>query len=125
MKSPFSILQSIAEAHIQEAVKNGSLDNLPGQGKPLAQEDLSNVPEELRLAYKILKNSGYLPPAAADRKEAATLLEMLETCTDEREKLRKMAKLRLLAERIGRSFDGNPALAENDEYYQKILARLS
>ncbi|WP_420170527.1 DnaJ family domain-containing protein, partial [Paenibacillus larvae] len=37
------------------------MDNLPGQGKPLVLENWSSVPEDLRLAYKILKNSGHLP----------------------------------------------------------------
>lgn len=125
MKSPFSVLQQIAENRIQEAIEKGEFENLPGNGKPLELEDLSNVPEELRMAYKMLKNSGHLPPQLADRKEAASLLEMLENCQDEQEKLIKMAKLRLLAEKMGRSFDKNPVLAENDLYYQKILARLS
>ena len=56
------ILASIAERKIREAMARGEFDNLPGKGKPIVQEDLSGVPEELRMAYKILKNAGFVPP---------------------------------------------------------------
>ena len=53
---PFSAIQYIAEKRIAEAMDKGEFDNLPGRGKPLEIEDLSAVPEDLRMAYKILKN---------------------------------------------------------------------
>ena len=56
------MLDFLAEKKLAEAVSRGELDDLPGQGRPLElQEDLL-VPEELRLAYRILKNAGYVPP---------------------------------------------------------------
>ena len=55
MISPFSAIQIIAENRIREAQQNGEFDNLPGMGKPLEFEDDSNIPEDLRMAYKILK----------------------------------------------------------------------
>lgn len=56
------MLEFLAEKKLAEAVSRGELDDLPGQGRPLElQEDLL-VPEELRLAYRILKNAGYVPP---------------------------------------------------------------
>ena len=76
----------IAEQRIQEAVNRGDLDALPGRGKPLALEDDSGVPEDLRMACKILRNAGYAPPEAEDRKEAASLTDLLRNCTDEQEK---------------------------------------
>ena len=51
----------IAEQKIQEALRNGEFDDLPGKGEPLHLEDESGIPEELRLAYKILKNADCLP----------------------------------------------------------------
>ncbi|MEV2466904.1 DUF1992 domain-containing protein [Paenibacillus larvae] len=49
------VFSMIAEQKIQEAIQKGEMDNLPGQGKPLVLENWSSVPEDLRLAYKILK----------------------------------------------------------------------
>ncbi len=47
-------------------------------------DDLSLVPEELRMCYKVLKNAGLLPPELELRKEIATLELLLETIDDER-----------------------------------------
>jgi hypothetical protein len=57
-----SAIAFVAEQKIREAMGEGAFDNLPGTGKPLVPEDLSHIPEEMRMAYKILKNSGYLEP---------------------------------------------------------------
>ena len=46
----------IVEKRIKEAEKRGEFDDLPGSGEPLTLEDDSQIPEDLRLAYKILKN---------------------------------------------------------------------
>ena len=52
--------ESLVEEIILKAQKNGELDNLPGHGKPLNLDDMS-IPEEYRMAYRILKNSDFLP----------------------------------------------------------------
>ena len=59
------MLDFLAERRIAEAVANGELDDLPGAGQPLELDDDALIPEELRLAYRILKNAGYVPPEAA------------------------------------------------------------
>lgn len=55
-----NVLALLAERKIREAMAEGQFDDLPGQGRPQVLEDLSHLPEHLRLAYRILKNSGYL-----------------------------------------------------------------
>ena len=62
MVRTLNLLDQIAEARIQEAVNAGLLRNLPGEGQPLRLEDTSAVPGELRVAYRVLKNAGFLPP---------------------------------------------------------------
>lgn len=57
-----SLLDQLAEKHILAAQRQGDLDNLAGAGQPLQLDDDSHVPAELRASYRILKNSGYLPP---------------------------------------------------------------
>src|SRR5256885_1271007 len=51
----------IAERRIQEAIKAGEFDNLPGSGKPLRDDDNPFVPAEMRAAFKVLANSGFAP----------------------------------------------------------------
>jgi hypothetical protein len=52
----------IAEERILDAQRAGAFDDLPGKGKPLQLEDVSWVPEDLRIGYHILKNAHVLPP---------------------------------------------------------------
>jgi hypothetical protein len=50
-------LEWIAERKIAEAVSQGELDNLPGAGRPLDLGDDALVPEDMRMANRILKNA--------------------------------------------------------------------
>ena len=52
------LLELLAEKKIAEAAERGDLDDLPGAGRPLDLEDDALVPEELRMANRILKNAG-------------------------------------------------------------------
>lgn len=121
-----SIMPWLAEQRILEAMRGGEFDNLPGSGKPLELEDLSGVPEELRMSFKILKNAGVLPEELAVQQECVRLEEMLSVCMDEeREVLKsqltaKQLKLRELLQKRG--LNGNPAFAE---YSGRIYGRLT
>ncbi len=46
---------------VKSAEKSGEVKKLPGYGKPLALEDERAVPPKYRMAFRILKNSGYTP----------------------------------------------------------------
>ena len=73
-----SFLQRVVEEKIREAQEAGAFDNLPGAGKPLQLEDLSWVPEDLRVAYTILKNAHVLPPEVELLKQIRTIEELLK-----------------------------------------------
>jgi hypothetical protein len=64
--------ERIAEEKIREALAAGELDNLPGKGKPLPFDDPIGLRPEDRLAYIVLKNSGFLPEHLHLRKELET-----------------------------------------------------
>ena len=81
----------IAEERIKEAQRAGAFDNLPGKGKPLDLEDLSWVPEDLRISYHILKNAHVLPPEAELLKDIHTIEDLLKHVEDEGER-RALAK---------------------------------
>jgi hypothetical protein len=81
----------IAEERIKEAQRAGAFDNLPGKGKPLDLEDLSWVPEDLRIGYLVLKNAHVLPPEAQLLKDIHTIEDLLKHVEDEGER-RALAK---------------------------------
>lgn len=76
----------MAEERIKQAIEQGELDDLPGKGKPLQLEDLSAIPEELRVGYKILKNAGMVPEEVQLNKQMMTIEELIACCEDEKEK---------------------------------------
>jgi len=88
----------IAERRILEAMRQGAFDDLPGRGQPLKIEDVSGVPEELRMGYKILKNAGCLPPELQLQQELVSLRELLDRCSDAEE--RKVLKKRLTEKQL-------------------------
>lgn len=93
------ILATIAERRIQEAINRGELDDLTLKGKPIDRENLSDVPDELRMGYKILRNAGMVPEELELRREILTLRDLVESCKEngEQEKaLRKRLSLRQL-----------------------------
>ncbi len=75
-------LYRIVEERIQKAQEEGVFDNLPGKGKPLKLEDDSAIPEDLRLTYKILKNSNCLPIELELRKKIFSLRQLLDAAID-------------------------------------------
>jgi hypothetical protein len=85
------MFQRIAEQRILEAQRNGAFDDLPGKGKPLELEDLSWVPDDLRIGYHVLKNANVLPPEAELLKDIHTLEDLLKHVEDEGER-RALAK---------------------------------
>lgn len=88
--------EKLVEERILAAQRNGDFDNLEGAGKPMKQEDLSRVPQELRLAYKILKNADCLPPEIELRKEIITTEKMLAGVKDEQQRYIMIKKLNFL-----------------------------
>lgn len=91
---------AIVEAKIAQAQEAGAFDDLPGAGKPLDLDDDRLVPEDVRAAYRILKNAGYVPAELIERKEAADLRRLLLATEQTPERRRLLAKLALLEARM-------------------------
>jgi hypothetical protein len=77
-----SLIDCVAENLITEAVQRGEFDGLPGSGKPLPRYDEADVPEELRTAYRMLKNAGCVPPELEWRRERLRIEDLLEVVAD-------------------------------------------
>jgi hypothetical protein len=78
-------LAQLVEQRIADAVARGEFSNLPGKGQPLELDDDRLIPVEQRLACRILKNAGYLPPELDDMVEINRLINALargEVCDD-------------------------------------------
>ena len=84
------------DALIRAAITRGEFDNLPGHGKPLELDEDRDIPPEDRMTYRILKNSGFVPPEVQEMKAIQTLEGELEACgdPDERERLRREIRQR-------------------------------
>ena len=81
-------LTTVAERKIREAMEDGVFADSPLKGRPLVWESNPYVPDELRLAYKLLKDAGFLPEEMELRKEIWTLRDLLHSIDDEDERYR-------------------------------------
>ncbi|XJZ29015.1 DnaJ family domain-containing protein [Bacillota bacterium Lsc_1132] len=112
---------------MKKAYKDGEFDQLPGFGKPLELEDLSSIPEELRMAYKLLKNGGYTNEENRLRQEMLSIEDLIQKVdnTHEKEQLQKQLNEKLLRyNRLmsNRRVKTNSAGFKN--YQQKIYKKL-
>jgi len=117
--------QKIVEERIKKAQEEGLFDDLPGKGKPLELEDDSHVPEELRLAYKILKNADCLPPELQLKKEIRQMEDMLEAIPDEKERYRLIKKINFKIMKLNMMGKKSPLLEETEIYYKKIVEKFA
>lgn len=118
-------LALIAEEKIREAMARGEFDNLPGAGRPLELEDDSMVPQDLRVAYKILKNAGCLPPEIELRKEIVTLRTLLSSIEEEGEKRRAFQQLNGKLLRINLARKRPLQLEDFPEYRDRVIGKLT
>jgi hypothetical protein len=114
----------LVEKRIKEAEEQGAFDNLPGKYKPLKLEDNTNVPDDLRLAYKILKNAGYLPQELQLRKEIKRMEDLLEHVSDEKEAYKLVKEINLKIMKLNMMGKKSPLLEENQIYYKKVLQKI-
>jgi len=78
-------IESAIEKQIKEAMARGEFDNLPGSGKPLDLEAYFNTPEDLRMAYSMLKSNDFVPEEVEIMKEISHLKEKLKLVVEESE----------------------------------------
>jgi hypothetical protein len=107
------MLDFLAEKRLAEAVSRGELSNLPGEGRPLELEDDSLIPEDLRVAFRILKNAGFVPPEVEALHEIAQMENLVnQGSEDAAARSKALRKLALLRTRI------------ENRYYERAVAKL-
>ena len=116
-------LDAIAERRICEAQERGDFDDLPGAGTPLELGDDALVPEELRAAYRVLKNAGFLPPELEVCRQIRDIEELLRRVDDQSQRASLLSRINFLR---SRSAEGRRcgSLRVQDDYVEKIAERL-
>lgn len=120
-----SLLDRLADAHIEAAAERGEFDDLPGAGRPLALDNDRDVPPELRAGYRLLKNAGFVPPEIAAQREIRDVEDLLRAAQTESNRYKRLTRrLRWLETRLRESGRGR-ALLSDREYGQAIRDRLA
>ncbi len=114
--------ETLIEQRIREATERGEFNDLPGAGKPMQLDDDLLVPEEVRVAHRILKNAGYVPPEAQQISEINQLIAQVGRGELGSDGGRTDKRLRALL--IHLELSGRPAAASKAWHdYQDALLR--
>ncbi len=118
-------LYRIAEQRIAKAIEDGTLKTDGWKNKPLPLDSDSFVPEDLKMAYKILKNSGYVPPEIELRKEIQNLEDLIVKTEDSHQRVKQMKKLDVLIRKIDARRSRASSIEHDEAYYRKIVERIN
>jgi len=116
--------EKIVEERIRRAIEKGEFEDLSGSGEPLALENDSHIPEDLRLAYKILKNAECLPPEVELRKDIEKTEDLLAALPDTAAKYHLLKKLNFLILKLNAMRQTSIANEIPQHYTVKVLSRL-
>jgi len=116
------LLDALVEQRIAAAAARGEFDDLPGTGAPQALDDDLLVPEEVRVANRILKNAGFVPPAVEQLRALRNLQDELQAVSDRAARCRLQAKI-LALDMALESLRGGSTVPH--EYRRRIAERLS
>jgi hypothetical protein len=79
-------MDKFIDEQIRKAIEAGEFNNLPGKGKPIDLSAYFETPEDLRIAYSMLKSNNFVPEEVEVLKDINELKERLSACSDENEK---------------------------------------
>ncbi len=117
----------ISEQRIKKAYDDGEFNQLPGFGKPLNLNDDLGIPQELKMAHRMLKNAGFSTDEMSLHKEMMRIEDLIRVCENdlEKEELQrslneKMVKYNSMLSK--KRINTNSSLFKN--YEQKIEGKL-
>lgn len=115
--------EKIVEERILKAQKKGDFKNLSGSGKPLLFKDNHLIPEDLRLAYKILKNADCIPPEIELKNKIKQTEDLLAGMKETAEKYRLLKKLNFLIMKLNSIRDTSIVLEMPQQYMGQLADR--
>ena len=115
--------EKIVEERIRKAQKKGELDHLPGSGRPFSLDNEPRIPEELRLAYKILKNAGFIPPEIELKKKIRQTEDLFIGMKETAEKYRILKKLNFLILKLNSTRHTSAQFDFPQQYSEKLVNR--
>lgn len=116
--------QKIVEERILAAQRTGAFEKLSGSGEPIVYADDRHIPEELRLAYKILKNADCLPPEIDLKKEITRTEDLLAGMDETPEKYRLLKKLNFMIMKLNTLRNGAVMFEMPQKYAASVVDRL-
>ena len=120
-----NLIEHLAESRIAEAMRQGAFDNLPGAGRPLILDDDSGIPPALRVAYRILKNAGMIPPEIEMHRELRSVEALLARAIDAGERAVALQRIEYVLNRIALSRGQPRDLRIEQAYYDQLTMRIS
>jgi hypothetical protein len=117
-------LDALAERRIREAQERGEFDDLPGSGRPLELDDDALVPDELRAAYRVLKNAGFVPPEIETFREIRDLERLLHETPDAVMRAGLLARIDFLLTRSAAGRKRGSLRVQEEAYLERIAQRL-
>jgi hypothetical protein len=87
------LLDALVEQRIAAAAARGEFDDLPGARAALALEEDVQVPQEVHVANRILKNAGFVPPAVEQLRALRDLQDELNAVSDRATRCRLHARM--------------------------------
>jgi hypothetical protein len=118
-------IRIIAERKISEAIEKGLLNIETWHNRPLPESNDSMIPDDLRMAYKLLKNAGYAPPEIETQKEIRKLEDLIAANEDEHTRVKQIKKLNYLVMKLDALRRDSSSLENQDKYYQQVVERLT
>ena len=116
--------EKIVEERIKKAQRKGDFQNLPGAGRPLRIENDCHIPEDLRMAYKVLKNADLVPPEIVLKKEILQTEDLLAGMQDAAEKYKILQRLNLLIMKFNAMRQGCIEFDAPQKYLGKLMERM-
>ena len=128
------VLDLLAAQRIREAQVRGAFDALPGAGRPLDLDEPPLVPDDVRMANRILKNAGFVPPEVELRRERHDASRSVAEACDDTARAAALRKLHALELRIAAARPGAridvpgacidvPGARIDVKYRERVLAR--
>ena len=116
--------EKIVEERIRRAQERGEFDALSGAGRPLELAPDGHIAEDLRLAYKILKNADCLPPEVELKKDIEKTEDLLAAMPETAEKYLALKKLNFLILKLNAMRSTSIVNEIPQLYASKVVSRL-